>query len=92
MIYVKSLSENVVKVAISKWSSDEGNDEYIEINKGEVVQWDRSDRRGFLMSVARKDSVTLLYSIRLNGYVIIYDNVVYNNGSQINSLYSIPSV
>ncbi|MBS9432000.1 hypothetical protein [Photorhabdus hainanensis] len=92
MIYVKSLSENVVKVAISKWSSDEGNDEYIEINKGEVVQWDRSDRRGFLMSVARKDSVTLLYSIRLNGYVIIYDNGVYNNGSQINSLYSIPSV
>ncbi|MCC8465574.1 hypothetical protein [Photorhabdus bodei] len=92
MIYVKSLSDNMVKVAISKWSSDEGNDEYIEINKGEVAQWNRSDQRGFLMSVARKDSVTLLYSIRLNGYVIIYDNVVYNNGSQINSLYSIPSV
>ncbi|ERT13310.1 hypothetical protein LGZ99_02575 [Photorhabdus temperata] len=91
MIYVKSLSETVVKVAISKWSSDEGNDEYIEINKGEVVQWDRSDQRGFLMSVARKDSVTLLYSIRLNGYIIIYDSSVVNNGNRIDSLYSIPS-
>ncbi|OCQ54179.1 hypothetical protein Ppb6_00490 [Photorhabdus australis subsp. thailandensis] len=28
MIYVKNLSDNVVKVAISKWSSKEGNDEY----------------------------------------------------------------
>ncbi|WP_242688027.1 hypothetical protein [Photorhabdus stackebrandtii] len=55
MIYVKSLSETVVKVAISKWSSEEGNDEYIEINTGEVAQWDRSDGRGFLMAVARKD-------------------------------------
>ncbi|WP_238399092.1 hypothetical protein [Photorhabdus bodei] len=44
MIYVKSLSDNMVKVAISKWSSDEGEDEYIEINKGEVAQWDRSAR------------------------------------------------
>ncbi|TDB49281.1 hypothetical protein [Photorhabdus khanii] len=91
MIYVKSLSETVVKVAISKWSSEEGNDEYIEINTGEVAQWDRSDGRGFLMSVARKDSVKLLYSIRLNGYVIIYDDGVYNNGGRIDSLYAIPS-
>ncbi|WP_118985211.1 hypothetical protein [Photorhabdus sp. CRCIA-P01] len=92
MIYVKSLSETVVKVAISKWSSEEGNDEYIEINKGEVAQWDRSDQRGFLMSLARKDSATLLYSIRSNGYIIIYDSSVVNNGNRIDSLYSIPSV
>ncbi|MQL49212.1 hypothetical protein GEA64_15135 [Photorhabdus khanii] len=92
MIYVKSLSETVVKVAISKWSSEEGNDEYIEINTGEVAQWDRSDGRGFLMAVARKDSVTMLYSIKSNGYIIIYDNSVVNNGRDISSLYSIPSV
>ncbi|WP_242689501.1 hypothetical protein [Photorhabdus cinerea] len=47
MIYAKNISDYVVKVAISKWSSDEGNDEYIEINPGEVAQWGRSDERGF---------------------------------------------
>ncbi|WP_323838329.1 hypothetical protein [Photorhabdus africana] len=91
MIYVKSLSENMVKVAISKWSSDEGNDEYIEINKGEVAQWDRSDQRGFLMSVVREDNISVLYSIKSDGYLIIYSNKVENNGSRIDSLYSIPS-
>ncbi|KAA1195156.1 hypothetical protein [Photorhabdus heterorhabditis] len=92
MIYIKSLSDNVVKVAISKWSSEEGDDKYFDINPGEVAQWGRSDERGFLMSVARKDSVTLLYSIRQNGYMIIYDDSVENNGSRIDSLYSTPSV
>ncbi|MCW7546675.1 hypothetical protein OO184_01600 [Photorhabdus sp. APURE] len=91
MIYVKSLSENMVKVAISKWSSDEGNDEYIEINPGEVVQWDRSDQRGFLMSVVRKDNILELYSIKSDGYLIIYSNKIENNGEEINYLYSIQS-
>ncbi|MCT8343061.1 MULTISPECIES: hypothetical protein [Photorhabdus] len=92
MIYAKNISDKVVKVSINKWGSEEGDDEYVDINPGEVAQWGRSDERGFLMSVARKDSVTLLYSIRSNGYIIIYNNSVENNGSRIDSLYSIPSV
>ncbi|PQQ23248.1 hypothetical protein [Photorhabdus hindustanensis] len=91
MIYVKNLSDNVVKVAISKWSSEEGNDEYIEINPEEVVQWDRSDRRGFLMSVVREDNIPELYSIKSDGYLIINNNNIENNGEEINYLYSIQS-
>ncbi|MCW7761260.1 hypothetical protein B5C26_21685 [Photorhabdus luminescens] len=91
MIYAKNISGNVVKVAISKWSSDEGDDEYIDIPPGEVAQWSRSDERGFLMSLARKDSVTMLYSIKSNGYITIYTSYVENNGERISSLYSIPS-
>ncbi|MBS9438318.1 hypothetical protein EAE91_14520 [Photorhabdus noenieputensis] len=91
MIYVKNLSDNVVKVAISKWSSEEGNDEYIEINPEEVVQWDRSDKRGFLMSVVREDNIPELYSIKSDGYLIIYNNKIENNGEEINYLYSIQS-
>ncbi|AWK40246.1 hypothetical protein GPY51_07830 [Photorhabdus laumondii subsp. laumondii] len=92
MIYAKNISDNVVKVAISKWSSDEGDDEYIDIPPGEVAQWGRSDKRGYLMSLARKDSATMLYSIKSNGYIIIYTSYVENNGSRIDSLYSIPAV
>ncbi|MER2471588.1 hypothetical protein [Photorhabdus laumondii] len=91
MIYVKNLSDNVVKVAISKWSSEEGNDEYIEINPEEVVQWDRSDKRGFLMSVVREDNIPELYSIKSDGYLIINNNNIENNGEEINYLYSIQS-
>ncbi|OCA52452.1 hypothetical protein [Photorhabdus namnaonensis] len=91
MIYVKNLSENMVKVAMSKWSSEEGNDEYIEINPEEVVQWDRSDKRGFLMSVVREDNIPELYSIQSDGYLIINNNNIENNGEQINYLYSIQS-
>ncbi|WP_350307238.1 hypothetical protein [Photorhabdus viridis] len=92
MIYIKSLSDNVVKVAISKWSSEEGDDKYFDINPGEVAQWGRSDERGFLMSVIFKDNDAWLYSIRSNGYIIIYSNKVENNGAQIYSLYSVQSV
>ncbi|PQQ31889.1 hypothetical protein C6H64_04735 [Photorhabdus luminescens] len=91
MIYVKNFSDNVVKVAISKWSSEEGNDEYIEINPEEVVQWDRSDKRGFLMSVVREDNTPELYSIKSDGYLIINNNNIENNGEEINYLYSIQS-
>ncbi|EQB98456.1 hypothetical protein [Photorhabdus temperata] len=92
MIYAKNISDNVIKVAISKWSSEEGDDKYVEINPGEVAKWGRSDERGFLMSVAFKDNVTWLYSIRSDGYIIIYNDKVENNGEQINYLYSAQSV
>ncbi|KGM26490.1 hypothetical protein [Photorhabdus akhurstii] len=91
MIYAKNISDNVIKVSMSKWSSEEGDDKYFDINPGEVSQWNRSDKRGFLMSVARKDSATLLYSIKSDGYIIIYNNSVENNGNRIDYLYSIPS-
>ncbi|MCC8459491.1 hypothetical protein [Photorhabdus aegyptia] len=91
MIYVKNFSDNVVKVAISKWSSEEGNDEYIEINPEEVIKWDRSDKRGFLMSVVREDNIPELYSIQSDGYLIINNNNIENNGKEINYLYSIQS-
>ncbi|WP_445495874.1 hypothetical protein [Photorhabdus sp. SF281] len=92
MIYAKNISDDVVKVAMSKWSSEEGNDEYVDIHPGEVVQWSRSDERGFLMSVVFKDNDKLLYSIRSNGYIIIYSDKVENNGEQISYLYFIPSI
>ncbi|OCQ54001.1 hypothetical protein Ppb6_00726 [Photorhabdus australis subsp. thailandensis] len=92
MIYAKNVSDKVVKVAISKWSSEEADDDYIEIGPGEVVQWARSDERGFLMSVIWGDNKPVLYSMRLDGYIIIYSSSVENNGRGISPLYSLPSV
>ncbi|NRN27722.1 MULTISPECIES: hypothetical protein [Photorhabdus] len=86
MIYAKNISDKVVKVAISNWSGEEDDDEYVDINTGEVVQWDRVDRRGFLMSVVFEGEAPMLYSIRLNSYMTIDYNNIKNNGERISPL------
>ncbi|MGE8416174.1 MAG: hypothetical protein ACN6QY_27775 [Pseudomonas sp.] len=76
-----------VDVAVSAWRND-GNDSYYSIAQAESSTWDRSDARGYLMSVKMKSKVKVYY-VSQSSKIVIGDSVVKDQGQTLTPLDSV---
>ncbi|OCQ54003.1 hypothetical protein Ppb6_00728 [Photorhabdus australis subsp. thailandensis] len=83
MIYVKNASNKLVLVAINKWGK-KGGTGYFNINPGTVEGWDRTDGRGFVMSIIREgEAEPKPYFVLSNSNIIIHDKDITGYGRDV---------
>jgi hypothetical protein len=62
-----------ISVAVSRWGTD-GSTDYFNIECGKYDTWDRSDERGFIMSL-RANTSTHSYFIKYNSDIYVSNNL-----------------
>ncbi|AWK42131.1 hypothetical protein GPY51_03860 [Photorhabdus laumondii subsp. laumondii] len=82
MIIVKNSSNKVTKVSINKWGKD-GNTGYWDINPGDTASWNRTDGRGFVMSIIRENEDQKSYFVLANSNIVIYDKDATGYGKNV---------
>ncbi len=84
MIKVGNNNVADLKVSINKWD-DGGDTTYFTIISGKQETWNRTDDRGFVMSVKKNDNVKAYYVLSGRDIVVSNNNVT-RNGTVIEPL------
>ena len=73
MISVTNLISNTnIEVAVNRWGKD-GNTDFFNIETEKTETWDRSDERGFVMSL-KIDSTQKSYFVLHNSVIVVTRN------------------
>ena len=84
MINVKNSSRNSVRVSINIWSEN-GKTSRFSISPGGTEDWNRNDRRGFVMTLERPGA-ELPYYVLPNSDIDISDSTVKDHGEEISPI------
>ena len=78
MISVINISSRPIKVAISQWDCI-GSTKYWNINSHASESWDRSDKRGFIMSLMRENDIAHPYFVLFDSNIMVTDTAITDN-------------
>lgn len=71
---VTNTSNNTIQVAINQWGNS-GDTRYFGINQNSTETWDRTDERGFVMSLKRSGS-QLPYYVQSSSNITVSDDTI----------------
>lgn len=80
-ITVTNKSPSKIEVSINKWG-DEGKTNFFSIDKGKVESWDRSDERGFVLSLKRNGAQNPYY-VQATSQIEVDQSTVKDHGQEI---------
>ncbi|AZC36573.1 MULTISPECIES: hypothetical protein [Pseudomonas] len=83
-ITVKNNSSNTIEVAVNHWGSD-GDTSFFSIANGKQESWDRSDSRGFVLSL-KKNGAQHPYYVQASSRIEVDNNAVKDQGQPIQPL------
>jgi hypothetical protein len=80
-ITVTNNSSHTIEVAINQWG-DDGDTRFFSIANGKNESWDRSDGRGFVLSL-QKNGAQNPYYVQAGSNIKVDNNVVTDQGEAI---------
>ncbi|AZD07608.1 MULTISPECIES: hypothetical protein [Pseudomonas] len=83
-ITVTNNSSNPIEVAINHWGSD-GDTSFFSVGNGKQETWDRSDSRGFVLSL-KKNGAQHPYYVQASSKIEVDNNAVKDQGRLIEPL------